>query len=133
MSRREEAGFFLRFCIVGTIGFVVDAGLLQAGIHLLGLGPVAARVPSFLAAVLVTWYFNRCFTFRAHDRTFWSSFPTYIAANSFGMALNFGIYSAGVLFVPLLAAYPLLALAIGVGVSLFFNFAAARFLIFRKK
>lgn len=121
---------FVRYCIVGGIGFCTDGGLLQAGIHLLGLGPLAARVPSFLTAVLVTWYLNRNFTFRMPEKSFRESFPAYITANAIGLAINFGTYSAGVLLSPTLAQWPLIPLGIGAVLGMAFNFFAAR-LIFR--
>lgn len=123
---------FLRFCLVGAAGFCIDGGLLQAGIRLLGLGVVAARVPSFAAAVLATWWMNRNFTFGAKDKSFRESFPPYVAANAVGLALNFGIYSAGVLFSERLAAAPLAALGIGAVIGLAFNYAASRLWVFGK-
>ena len=35
---------FLRFCAVGTVGFVIDAGVLQALVAGLGANPYVARV-----------------------------------------------------------------------------------------
>ena len=122
---------FLRFCVVGTAGFCTDAGILQLVLTVTVLGPIPARIPAFMVAVLVTWYFNRGFTFRMHHKRFLESFPPYIASSAIGLALNFGIYSAGVLFVPVLAKWPVLAVAIGSVTALFFNFAAARLFIFR--
>lgn len=117
---------FFRYCLVGAAGFGTDSILLQAGIHFLGLGVLTARVPSFLAAVLVTWYFNRGFTFRAEHKSFLESFPVYIAANAIGLAINFGTYSAGVLLSPFLANWPLIPLAAGAGLGMIFNFFSAR-------
>ncbi len=125
-----DAKRFIRYCIVGGIGFCTDGGLLQAGIHLLGLGPLAARAPSFLTAVLVTWYLNRGFTFRMKHKSFRESFPAYIAANAAGLAINFGTYSAGVLLSDTLAQYPLIPLAVGAVIGMAFNFFAAKW-IFR--
>ncbi|MCB9991893.1 MAG: GtrA family protein [Rhodospirillales bacterium] len=128
----SDTGFkrFMRYCLVGGIGFCTDGGLLQLGIHLMGWGVIVARVPSFLIAVLVTWYLNRGFTFRKQHISFRESFPSYIAANAVGLAINFGSYSAGVLFSPFMAQYPLLPLAIGAVLGMVFNFFAARW-IFR--
>jgi putative flippase GtrA len=124
----QDTGFkrFMRYCLVGGIGFCTDGGLLQAGIHLLGWGVIAARVPSFLTAVLVTWYLNRRFTFRKTEVSFGKSFPAYIAANAVGLAINFGTYSAGVLLSPFMAQWPLIPLAIGAVLGMIFNFFAAK-------
>ena len=128
---KTELHKFLRFCIVGGIGFIVDGGLLQCGIIFLGLGPIIARVPSFLTAVLVTWYLNKNFTFQNKNKGFLESFPIYISTNSVGLAINFGTYSAGVLLIPFMNQYPLIPLAIGAVIAMFFNYFAARW-IFNK-
>jgi len=119
---------FMRFCGVGSIGFITDGGLLQAGIMLFGWGPLIARIPSFLTAVLVTWYLNRNYTFRTPEKSFRESFPVYISTNAVGLAINFGTYSAGVLLSPFMAQYPLIPLAIGAGLAMFFNYLAARWI-----
>ena len=54
-----------RFLIVGTIGFIVDAGLLVLLMAAAGLGHYSAHVVSFMVAVCVTWWLNPTFTFRA--------------------------------------------------------------------
>lgn len=127
---KAEFQIFLRYCVVGTVGFCVDGGLLQAGMHFLEFGPLVARVPSFLIAVIVTWYLNRTYTFRKPTLSFLKSFPLYITANAVGLGINFGTYTAGVLTFPLMAQWPLIPLAIGSGLGLVFNFLSAR-LIFR--
>ena len=52
---------FLSFAVVGTIGFVVDLGVLYVVAPTLGW--YGGRVLSFLAAASVTWALNRRFTF----------------------------------------------------------------------
>jgi putative flippase GtrA len=122
---------FIRFCIVGTAGFCIDGGLLQAGIHFLGLGVLAARIPSFSAAVLSTWYMNRAFTFRARHKSFRESFPAYLMANGAGLGVNFGVYGLAVLLSPALASLPLIPLALGSVAGLALNYAASRYWVFR--
>lgn len=123
---------FLRYCLVGGVGFCTDAGILQAGIKLLGFGPIAARVPSFMVAVLVTWYLNRNFTFRKPEKSFRESFPAYISANIVGLAINFGVYTGGVMLSPFMHQYPLIPLAIGAGLALISNFIAAHWIFHRE-
>lgn len=55
---------FLRFVIIGGLGFAVDAGLTLVLIQA-GLQPWQARVPAILAAMACTWAANRRFTYQA--------------------------------------------------------------------
>ena len=59
---------FLFFCIVGTVGFVVDSGALLGLTQLMGMHHLPGRVFSFLFAATITWALNRRFTFRAVHR-----------------------------------------------------------------
>ncbi len=47
---------FLRFVIVGGIGFLVDGGVLMALTRGAGLDPYSARVVSFVCAASTTWW-----------------------------------------------------------------------------
>ncbi|PJB73473.1 MAG: GtrA family protein [Alphaproteobacteria bacterium CG_4_9_14_3_um_filter_47_13] len=127
----SELKTIMRFGLVGVAGFCTDAGLLQVILGLSGLDPLLARIPSFFVAVLVTWYLNRGFTFGMRHKSFRESFLPYLAGNAIGLALNFGIYCAGILGSPFLAHYPVLAVALGAVIAMVFNFLAMRFWIFR--
>lgn len=45
---------FLRFALVGAVGFFVDAGVLQIAVRQIGSDPYVGRVLSFLAAASAT-------------------------------------------------------------------------------
>jgi len=64
LGRLEELTRFLRFALVGTIGFVVDASVLRLVVAIFAINLYAGRLVSFLAAATVTWLLNRTFTFR---------------------------------------------------------------------
>lgn len=55
---------FLRFLVIGGLGFLVDAGLTLLLIRA-GLQPWQARVPAIVAAMACTWLANRRFTYQA--------------------------------------------------------------------
>ncbi len=59
---------FLRFLVIGSVGFVVDAGLLGALLVWTPLGVYAARLVSIAAALLTTWLLNRFVTFGPSSR-----------------------------------------------------------------
>ncbi|USD42527.1 GtrA family protein [Vibrio sp. SCSIO 43135] len=54
---------FVKFGMVGSIGFLADAGLFSLLFYLGDWAPLPARVVAFLFAATVTWCGNRCFTF----------------------------------------------------------------------
>ena len=56
---------FLKFGLVGLVGFVVDAGALFLLIAFGDLGPYIGRIYSFLIAASVTWVLHRHFTFKS--------------------------------------------------------------------
>ena len=64
---KSEATRFLRFAIVGAIGFLIDAGLLTALHHVAGLDPFTSRLVSISASAFTTWRLNRSLTFGASD------------------------------------------------------------------
>jgi hypothetical protein len=81
---RRSLGQFLRFGLVGTAGFMVDAAALTAAMAL-GLGPYGGRVVSYLAAATFTWAMNRRFTFADADpRRGTAQWGRFVAANGAG-------------------------------------------------
>jgi putative flippase GtrA len=125
------AGQFLRFGVVGTGGFLVDAGLLTLMLWA-GLGLYAGRVVSYVGAATFTYAFNRAWTFRDAARApaarQWALF---LAVNLIGFTLNYGTYALLVAFVPVVAANPVLGVAAGSIAGLGGNFLASRRFVFR--
>ena len=126
MLRRQ----FLHFCVAGTLGFLVDAGLVQALVWG-GVGPYLARVVSVALAVLTTFAYNRRITF--HDRpggALLPAFGRYLLGNAAGLSVNYGAYAAMVASVPLAKSWPVLAVAVGSVAGMLVNFVAARHFVF---
>ena len=98
-SPHDRASEFLRFLVVGALGFIVDAGVLLALVHAGGMSPVWARIPSFLVAVTVTWWLHRDFTFgiASHTRPSLREWIKFVIANGLGNGANLGIYWALIL------------------------------------
>lgn len=123
---------FAKFCVVGVIGFVADAGTLYLLMSMAGLDPFTGRMFSFLFAATVTWTLNRNYTFRssvpAPKTSQWARFVT---ANTIGGALNYGVYSALILSGGWFIKAPVLAVAVGSVVGLAFNFTASRKFVFK--
>ena len=122
---------FARFCAVGTIGFVVDAGILQALVSGLGADPYAARVVSFLAAASVTWWLNRRFTFAVRTRPSRSEWMRYVGFMVLGALANYGAYAIAITVSELVRANLWLGVALGSVCGLAINFATSRAFVFK--
>jgi putative flippase GtrA len=123
----------LPFAMAGTIGFVVDAGILLLLAPL--LGPFGGRVLSFAAAVLATWLINRNFAFadKAASSGKGREFLRYFGAMLPGAAVNWVAYG---LVIALLADTNIglvLAVAAGSLSGMATNLVAADRLAFRDR
>lgn len=130
-ERAAVAQEFLRFGVVGTIGFLVDSGVLY-GMIWLGAGLYLGRAVSYVAAATATWALNRAWTFRGRGggpvHRQWALF---VAVNLVGFALNYGTYAVLVATVPVVVAHPVLGVAAGSVAGMFTNFALSRRVVFR--
>lgn len=124
---------FLRFGVVGTIGFVVDTAVLY-GTFALGAGPYSGRVVSYLAAATTTWALNRAWTFRGRGTgPAGRQWALFLAVNLVGFAFNYGTYAALIAFVPEVARHPVLGVAAGALAGMVGNFLLSRQLVFRDR
>lgn len=66
---RKPANWFalLRFAIVGASGYVVNLVVYSALVHGVGANYLLAATIAFLVAVTNNFWWNRGWTFRAHD------------------------------------------------------------------
>jgi putative flippase GtrA len=114
---------FASFTTVGIVGFVVDAGILSALVHVWEWPHYAARALSFAAAVTVTWALNRRWVFvRTDDAT--REYGAYFGVQAIGACLNLGTYAAVILVFPSLARIPVLPLTAGAALGFVFNYSA---------
>ncbi len=119
-----------RFAVAGTVGFVVDAGVLYAALAG-GLDYYSGRVASFFAAVVTTWLINRNWTFEVGRRqSKLAEFARYFSAMALGGAVNYAVYALIVATAPRTAWLPLAAVAAGSIAGLGVNFATARQWVF---
>ena len=123
-------GQFLRFGVVGVVGFVVDAGTLAVLLQL-GLGLYSGRALSFLLAMTVTWALNRRYTFRDDNPDKAKQWARFAVVASLGGAINYGVYAWLVSHLATAAVYPTLGVAAGSIASYLFNFGASRAFVFR--
>jgi putative flippase GtrA len=123
---------FWFFAITGTIGFIVDSTVLYAIADYLGW--YGARGASFAIAASVTWAINRKLTFheKCINQSLIREYFKYIASMLGGAAVNFSIYIFTIHSTQSTSA-PLIGVAAGSLGGLFFNFAAAKHIVFKKK
>ncbi len=123
---------FLRFGLVGFVGFLVDAGVLWSLLRWPGLDPYSGRVVSYLVAASVTFLLHRNFTFlRARRPAMGGQWMKFILLNGVGAVLNYGVYAVLVATVPLFATSPVLGVAVGSVVAMLFSFTVNRTLVFK--
>lgn len=129
----ERVRTFLLFCVAGTLGFAVDAGIVQMLVVVLGWNPYLARLLSFVAAATVTWVFNRSFTFRNDRRdNVHGEWARYLLAMVAGFSVNFGIYSLLVFHYAAVREMPAIGVAAGSIAGLFVNYLSSRYWVFRR-
>jgi putative flippase GtrA len=124
---------FLRFAIVGTLGFVVDAGVLALVLQSGLAGFHAGRCLSFLAAASFTWALNRRFTFAdgaASHGGGGAQWARYVGAMSAGAAVNYAVYALVLAWAGYTALIAPFAVAAGSIAGLGVNFSAARWFVF---
>lgn len=123
----------LKFGVVGTIGFFVDAGALTLFVHI-GSNPYWGRIFSFFIAVSCTWILNRNFTFKmSRSSLILSEWIRYLIANSFGAILNYGVYALLLFKIDLISQWPVLGVAAGSLAGLFANFINSKVFVFKKE
>lgn len=121
---------FLRYSLVGVVGFIIDASVLLA-LLAAHAGVLSARAFSYLIAASCTWLLHRRWTFqdRSNDRA--RQWAHFIAMGSFGGAVNYGVYAILVLYVRDAAPiYPAFAAGVGAICGLAINFLISKNVVF---
>ncbi len=127
----------LRFGVVGVIGFVVHAALLELFTGVAYLNATLGWLIAFALATTTTWTINRAWTFRDHanDARRAEEASTYVAVQSFAAAVNFAVYLSLKSVFPIFAAGLglLPPLAAGAIAGMFINYLGSRHLVFRHR
>ena len=99
---------FVKFGMVGAIGFLVDSGVLKLCIEAFGLDPYTGRVISFILAASTTWFCNRIFTFRGQNNdAIHQQWLKFVIVSAGGFVFNYGAYAILMKTQPLVQAYPI--------------------------
>ena len=123
---------FLRFCVVGGVGFMIDAGLTLALLATTD-APFLSRLVAIISAMGTTWALNRRFTFTpVKGKTLPTEGTQYLAVNSSGAAVNYGIYSLCIMMLTLtpLSARAFIAVCAGSIAGLLINYLGMKYVVF---
>ena len=121
---------FLRFGVIGTLGFVWDTIVVYATAPWVGL--YAAGVISYVIAGSINWLLNRIWTYRHIPHgAMHRQVMMFLLVNSAGFAINRGLYFTLIATQPVCRAYPVIAIAAGGVCAMFVNFFLSRRLVFK--
>ncbi|EED34289.1 GtrA-like protein [Luminiphilus syltensis NOR5-1B] len=113
------------FSIAGFIGFVVDAVFLYLFSTL--TNPFLGRIGSFAIAVVVTWRINAVFTFKDEGK----GLLHYVLGQVAGITINYLVFCTSIYLLPDHVWQLLLALAIGSGTAMIFNYMVMKHWVFQ--
>ncbi len=126
----SDLSAFFRFGSVGVIGFAVDATTLTLMLSL-GTGLYSGRACSYVAAASCTWALNRSWTFRDTSSRRARQWAQFLAVNSIGGGVNYGVYALIVSYLGgASVVLPILAVAVGSICGLAVNFLLSKRLVF---
>jgi putative flippase GtrA len=120
---------FVRFSIVGGVGFVIEATLLTYFATVPGIGAIKGRAISFPIAVVTTWWLNRTLTFQSTNNPHRESLR-YFLVQMLGAAANLGVFLALVSVFFSLRSIPVVPLFIAAIFGLLVNFTLSKKYVF---
>jgi putative flippase GtrA len=121
------AASFVRFVVIGTLAFVVEALTFTLFHALLGVAAIPARILSFPFAYTVNWYLNRVWSFAAgRAQPAARQYAVYGAVQVAGVVINLLVFTLLLRGGPMFREVPLLALAAASLVALAFNYLVGR-------
>lgn len=131
LYEKLKLNFFLKFCLVGSFGFLIDLSFFNLIYFFFKLNIFLSRALSFIFAVNFTWYLNRKFTYLVIEKFTFKEWVQYILGISFGSLINYSVFVFLVSNWTLAFRYPSIAIVFGALSGLFFNFNMSK-VIFKK-
>ena len=124
------------FSFVGSVGFLVDAGILTLLSQYYGFDIYLGRLISFSSATMTTWVLNRKVVFRQEvdpDRRKSLEYVRYLLVQAAGGCANLAVFTLLIMLAPSLKDHPIIPLAVGAIFGLAINFTGARYWVYSNK
>lgn len=92
-NNRKEVARFIKFSAVGTLGTVIDFGILNLLVQLAAFPKVLANTFSFTAAVISNYVWNRLWVYpETREEPLVKQFVQFLLVNVAGLLLNTAIF-----------------------------------------
>ena len=92
LKNPTERTRFLKFCVVGVIGFVVDFGIMNLILHFTGNAKLASTV-SFIAAVISNFIWNRYWTYPdSREKPLMQQLGQFFLINVIGLGIRYLLF-----------------------------------------
>lgn len=125
MKKNSTYFQFIKFSVVGTLGFGVDVSFFYIFSQVFSLG--LARTIAFLVAVIFTFLLNRSFTFLVEKQTgFFREFIKYFFSMILGGLANLASSLYLLYQIKFFESYQFIPLAVGSVAGLLINFSLSK-------
>jgi dolichol-phosphate mannosyltransferase len=126
---------FIKFCLVGLTGLVVDTAVLVSLVDYASQDPRFAAVFGFAAAVSWNYLFNRIWAFRSGRSTpIRHSYVLFVSICIGGLGVRIGVMHLLIAYAGMgVKPWYILASFIGIAAATAFNFLGSKYVAFRTK
>jgi putative flippase GtrA len=118
---------FFRFAIVGGIATVIQFSILVTLVELAHANKLVANAVGFVFAATANYLMNRYFTFAGTQSHMGYGMLKFAITSVIGLGVNTIIFQALMSF----GLYYVIAWVVAVGLTLIWNYSAARLIVFR--
>lgn len=118
---------FIKFAMVGVLGFVTDF-LIFYLLVFMNIESLVARVCAFWCATIVTWLGNRLFTFEAYDSDWFKQLIRHLSVSHLFGLMNISVFYCLSLIAPLFLAF-----LVGTTIAMLGNYTFSKFWVFSEK
>ncbi len=130
LARSGFSADFIRFGIVGSLGFCLDTTTIYTLRALIGL--YTAGVMGFLISASANWALNRLWTFQHQNHeSAHIQWPKFVVANAVGFTVNRGLFFMLISVSVSCHRQPVFAVLAGTMAGLGFNYFLSKKFVFR--